>query len=307
MEQTSHADFVAGRTGSTPFFQKLVVAVDFSNSSTAALAYAEDIARIYGPELVLTHVVSFVSATSPDPGALYIAPEIGQAMAEDLDKLANQLTQRGIKARTILTEGLVADSLEEIVQQEKPDLLVVGTHGAHGLERLIIGSTAEAILRKVSCPVLTIGPGCRKITRKGLALQTILYATVLQHPSEAALQYAASLARAMHAHVELVHAVDEVHEMSRREVEIELQSQTELLADALKGSDGKVSAHRVYGEPVEAIVHRASKTKADLIVLCVERGMPLAPFLPAGIAYRLICSAPCPVVTLKKNRPAHRG
>ncbi len=307
MKQTGHADVPVERGESTAIFRKLLVAVDFSKSSTAALAYAEDLTRLYASELVLTHVVSFVSASSPDAGALYIAPEIGQAMAEDLDQLANQLMQRGIKSRTILGEGLVADALEEIVQQEKPDLLMIGTHGAHGLERLILGSTAEAILRKVSCPVLTIGPGCTKITRKTLALQTILYATVLQHPSEAALRYAASLARAMHAHVEIVHAVDEIHEMSRREVDIELQSQTDMMADALKGSDGKASAHRVYGEPVEAIVYWAIKTKADLIVLGVERGRPLASFLPAGIAYRMICSAPCPVITLKKDGPAHRG
>ncbi len=307
MENSIYTDVSTKRDESTHFYRKLMVAVDFSKSSTAALAFAEDVAMVYGSELVLAHVVSVVVASSPDIGAIYIKPEVGQAIKEDMDKLANQLIQRGIKARTILEEGLVADILEEIVQREKPDLLVAGTHGAHGLERLIIGSTAEAILRKVTCPVLTIGPSCKRITRKNLAFQTILYATVLQHPSEAALQYAASLTRAMHAHVELVHAIEEVHDMSRREVDIELQSQVDMLADALRGSDGKVSAHRVYGEPVEAIIHRAVKTAADLIVLGVERGRPLASFLPAGIAYRLICSAPCPVLTVMKERHVHRG
>ena len=239
MEKSIYTDVSTKRDESTPFYRQLMVAVDFSKSSTAALAFAEDVAMVYGSELVLAHVVSVVVASSPDMGTIYIKPEVGQAIKEDMDKLANQLIQRGIKARTILEEGLVADILEEIVQREKPDLLVAGTHGAHGLERLIIGSTAEAILRKVTCPVLTIGPSCKRITRKNLAFQTILYATALQHPSEAALQYAASLTRAMHAHVELVHAIEEVHDMSRREVDIELQSQVDMLADALRGSDGK--------------------------------------------------------------------
>ena len=116
--------------------------------------------NLYGKELLLTHVVSAGNASPPEPLAVFAAPEIGQAMAEDLEQLTNQLRRRGIQARAILSRRPVADALETLVQQEKPSLLVTGTHGAHGLERLILGSTAEAILRKVSCPVLTVGPSC---------------------------------------------------------------------------------------------------------------------------------------------------
>ena len=146
--------------------RKLLVATDFSRSSIAALSYAENLVNLYGKELLLTHVVSTGNASPPEPLAVFAAPEIGQAMAEDLEQLTNQLRRRGIQARAILSEGPVADALETLVQQEKPSLLVTGTHGAHGLERLILGSTAEAILRKVSCPVLTVGPSCANIGAK---------------------------------------------------------------------------------------------------------------------------------------------
>ena len=203
-------------------------------------------------------------------------------MAEDLEQLTNQLRRRGIQARAILAEGRVADALETLVQEEKPSLLVIGTHGAHGLERLILGSTAEAILRRVSCPVLTVGPNCANITPKNLELQTIVYATVLQHPSQTALLYAASLARALHAHVQLVHAIDEINDVPGGSFDKEVQSQSHLLAEALKGSDSKMSTHRVYGEPVEAILRRVIATHADVIVLGAERGRKLAAFMPAG-------------------------
>ena len=287
--------------------RKVLVATDFSRSSIAALSYAENLVNLYGKELLLTHVVSAGNASPPEPLAVFAAPEIGQAMAEDLEQLTNQLRRRGIQARAILSEGPVADALETLVQQEKPSLLVTGTHGAHGLERLILGSTAEAILRKVSCPVLTVGPSCANIGCTNPALQTIVYATVLQHPSEAALLYAASLARALHAHVQLVHAIDEINDVPGNSLDKEVQGQTALLAEALKGSDCKVTVHRVYGEAVEAILRRVIATKADLIVFGAERGRKLAAFMPAGVAYGLIRSAPCPVITFKRDELYHRG
>jgi nucleotide-binding universal stress UspA family protein len=307
MAQSMHAGVTVESRQSIPAFEKLLVATDFSRSSIAALSYAENLTKLYGEKLLLTHVVSTGNASTPEPLAVFAAPEIGQAMAEDLEYLVSQMRRRGINTRGILTEGPVADALEALVQKEKPNLLVTGTHGARGLERLILGSTAEAILRKVTCPVLTVGPACANITSKNLALQTIVYATVLQHPSEVALRYAASLARAMHAHVQLVHAIDEINDMPEQSLDNEVQSQSDLLAEALKGSDSKVSVHRVYGEPVEAIIRRVIATQADMIVLGAERGGKLAAFLPAGVAYGLIRMAPCPVITLKREGLYHRG
>jgi nucleotide-binding universal stress UspA family protein len=299
---------IAVETGQAiPAFEKLLVATDFSRSSIAALSYAENLIHLYGQELLLAHVVSTGNASPPEPLAVFATPEIGQAMAEDLEQLATQIRRRGIPTRAILSEGAVADALEALVQKEKPTLLVTGTHGARGLERLILGSTAEAILRTVSCPVLTVGPACVAITHKNLALKTIVYATVLQHPSDAALLYAASLARAMHAHVQLVHAIDELDETPGRTLDKEVQSQSDLMAEALKGSDSKVSVHRVYGEAVEAILRRVIATQADLIVLGADGGRKRTAFLPAGVAYGLIRMAPCPVITLTRRGLYYRG
>jgi nucleotide-binding universal stress UspA family protein len=299
---------IAVETGQAiPAFEKLLVATDFSRSSIAALSYAENLIHLYGQELLLAHVVSTGNASPPEPLAVFATPEIGQAMAEDLEQLATQIRRRGIPTRAILSEGAVADALEALVQKEKPTLLVTGTHGARGLERLVLGSTAEAILRTVSCPVLTVGPACVAITHKNLALKTIVYATVLQHPSDAALLYAASLARAMHAHVQLVHAIDELDETPGRTLDKEVQSQSDLMAEALKGSDSKVSVHRVYGEAVEAILRRVIATQADLIVLGADGGRKRTAFLPAGVAYGLIRMAPCPVITLTRRGLYYRG
>ena len=307
MAQSIHAGATAESKKNISAFEKLLVATDFSKASIAALSYAANLVNLYGTELLLAHVVSSGNMWHPELNAVIAGPEIRHAMAEDLEQLTEQLRSRGIQARAIVSEGAVAEALEELVQKEKPNLLVTGTHGAHGLQRLILGSTAEAILRKVSCPVLTVGPNCANMTPKNLGLQTIVYATVLQHPSEAALLYAASLARALHAHVQLVHAIDEISELPGNPLDKEVQAQSVMLAKALRGSDSKVSVHRVYGEPVEAIIRRVIATRADVIVLGAERGRKLSSFMPAGVAYGLIRSAPCPVITFKGEELYHRG
>jgi nucleotide-binding universal stress UspA family protein len=307
MAQSVHAGVTIESRRSAAAFEKLLVATDFSRSSIAALSYAENLVQMYGTELLLAHVVSTGNIPPPEPMALFAAPEIGQAMAEDLEQLTRQLQRRGIQARSVICEGPVGDALEALVQKEKPSLLVTGTHGTHGLKRLILGSTAEAILHKVSCPVLTVGPACVDIARKNLAIQTIVYATVLQHPSEAALLYAAALAREMHARMQLVHAIDEINDLPEHLLDKEVQSQSDLLAEALKGSDCKMSVHRVYGEPVEAILRRVIASRADLVVLGAERSRKLAAFMPVSVEYGLIRSAPCPVITFKRDDLYHRG
>jgi nucleotide-binding universal stress UspA family protein len=301
MAESAYASAHRTQREENPFLEKILVATEFSPSSTAALNAAQDLARLYGSELILTHVVSGVSASSPDAGALFIAPEIGQAMAEDLDHLSRKLNENGIKSRAILQEGSVADAVEQIVRRERPEMVVIGTHGAHGFERFILGSTAEALLRTVSCPVMTIGPKCAGAAVKPTGLHNILYATSLKHRSMKALRYAAALAAKNNAHIEIVHAVEQIDDASRQSIDTRLQNQAEMLAIQLKGYNSNVTAHLLYGEPAEVIVYRARKVKADLIVLEVHREKPLTPFLPEGIAYRMVCSARCPVLTIVKK------
>jgi nucleotide-binding universal stress UspA family protein len=71
--------------------QTILVGIDFSTICKTALDVAEGMAQIYGSEIILTHVVNPVSAPSPDAEALFTAPELGQAMAEDLERLSQQI------------------------------------------------------------------------------------------------------------------------------------------------------------------------------------------------------------------------
>lgn len=127
---------------------------DFSPQSKYAFELASALARDYGARLIVLHVVEVLPVVygegliPPDPAELRAA---GRAQLDEL-----QPPQENVRAERRLEQG---DSVEEVLRVSKEvnaDLIVLGTHGRTGLGRLLMGSTAEQIVRKATCPVLTV-------------------------------------------------------------------------------------------------------------------------------------------------------
>jgi nucleotide-binding universal stress UspA family protein len=127
---------------------------DFSERSQYALGQACALARAYDARLVLLHVVAMPVVLYGE-GALPANPEELRAAARaQLDDLqvpfANARTDRRLEA------GDPVEMILRLAQEMHADLIVMGTHGRTGLGRLLMGSVAEQIVRKASCPVLTV-------------------------------------------------------------------------------------------------------------------------------------------------------
>ncbi len=92
-------------------------------------------------------------------------PPVNEATSREAADLEDSLIQAGaltgIQHKFIVRQGELWPELQEIIRQESADLLVVGTHGRHGIAKLFFGSIAEQIFRQAYCPVLTFGPYCR--------------------------------------------------------------------------------------------------------------------------------------------------
>ena len=141
-------------------FKRIVCATDFSDTAETAWEMAGELARIHTSELVLIHVFT----------ELPISPEVAVATVQQVweeqrvwteQQLAERVEaaiRRGLAARYLLRTGTPAEEIEEAATEEGADLVVVGTHGRTGLERLIIGSVAESVVRTAPCPVLTVKP-----------------------------------------------------------------------------------------------------------------------------------------------------
>src|ERR1035441_9300018 len=139
--------------------RSILIATDFSEASEKALRYSLALARFYESKFCLAHVVSSLGLTMAGPGAIAACEEAVSREAADLqDSLIRTGALTGIQHKFVVRQGDFWPELREIIRQERTDLLVVGTHGRHGIGKLFFGSIAEQIFRHAYCPVLTFGP-----------------------------------------------------------------------------------------------------------------------------------------------------
>jgi nucleotide-binding universal stress UspA family protein len=142
-------------------FTRILVPTDFSETSDAALEYARGLALAFGASLHVLHVIE-VPRTTGAPGAEDMV-ETPAAFGGLFDQAKGALTRRvpaADRARLhASTEILVGTSVKAIIDyatDRRIDLIVMGTHGRHGIARLLVGSVAEQVIRKAPCPVMAV-------------------------------------------------------------------------------------------------------------------------------------------------------
>lgn len=142
-------------------FHKILLATDFSKSSTHALGYAIEMAKKFSSEILIIHVVQ------PSPplvaGFAYIGADLldGSAgiirQAQDrMGALIEDVAHYGIQVVAHCREGLPYDEIMALAFEQAVDLIVMGTHGHTGLSHVFLGSVAEKVVRHAKCPVLTV-------------------------------------------------------------------------------------------------------------------------------------------------------
>jgi nucleotide-binding universal stress UspA family protein len=166
------------RTSTRISLSNILVTTDFSQFSKATLPYATALARQYQAKMVVAH------ALSPEPHLTVpvdsLPTEADPAWLEAESKLAEFVlyNSRGVRpAKVLLERGDVWSVISRIIQKNKIDLVVTGTHGRQGLKKLLLGSEAEKIYRRATCPVLTIGPQVPPLSGTDWKLKTILVPT----------------------------------------------------------------------------------------------------------------------------------
>jgi nucleotide-binding universal stress UspA family protein len=138
---------------------RILVPVDFSPSSRAALESAADLAQHFGAAIHLVHVVPmFPSTTLPDfiPETKFIEEATKEA-ERHFAAVIKDLTGKGIKVSSSVEVGDdVSSAILETVEREKADMVVISTHGLTGWHPLVFGSIAEKVMKLVACPVLLL-------------------------------------------------------------------------------------------------------------------------------------------------------
>jgi nucleotide-binding universal stress UspA family protein len=143
--------------------KRILVATDLSDTSSEVAAWASSIAEKYGSNITVLHVTDFVMGGVPH---LY-RDAVLQGINAEMKQLLPVPTQNlNIDIETRVEFGIPFRVVLAVAEQEKIDLIVLGTHGKSALERTLLGSTAERIVRGASCPILAIPPRVQPRTRE---------------------------------------------------------------------------------------------------------------------------------------------
>ncbi len=134
--------------------KRIVYATDFSPLSEVALQYATALARDTGATLLITHVEEDPLAYGAGEGFVAIPEWTTETIRKRLEAVVPPDENVEYEHRLLL--GDPAEMIVQLAEQEKADLIVMGTHGRSGLSRLLMGSVAEAVVRQAPCPVLTV-------------------------------------------------------------------------------------------------------------------------------------------------------
>ncbi|NWF49063.1 MAG: universal stress protein [Ignavibacteriaceae bacterium] len=143
-----------------PDIKKILIPIDFSDYSKSALKYAVNFSNFFKAELILIYVVEPV-IYPPDFSMGQIAipsmnTEWNTRANEELNKLAKTEIPPEIKVSVLVKTGKPFVEIIETAQEENVDLIIIATHGHTGMEHILFGSTAEKVVRKAPCPVLTL-------------------------------------------------------------------------------------------------------------------------------------------------------
>ncbi|HUG54839.1 MAG TPA: universal stress protein [Vicinamibacteria bacterium] len=287
---------------------RILCPTDFSPLSRRALDHAVALARWYEADVTVLHVPP--SAPMPASEVAYVppaepAPEVRERLRTELHGFVEPARRAGICVRLELGQGDVAREVVARTEKGEADLVVVGTHGRHGLERLVLGSVTERVLRHAACPVLTVSP--RVVGEPSARFETVLCPVDLSPSSAHTVREAAAVAEEAQARLVLLHVIaGPSYPPMRVPPGFDSRAYREDVTAAVSGrlwrllpeGGGAAEVAVVWGSPHPEIVHQARGRKAGLVVMGAHGG-PLGSTLFGSTAHSVVRTAPCPVLVIR--------
>ncbi len=274
----------------------VAVATDFSPFTERALLHGLATASHFGAVLHLLHCVRLSDyVLCPD-----VFPQATELAHRDASQLIHRLKREhkldGIEYRGWVIEGEVEDTLPKFVCAHHVDLLITGTHGRHGISKLLLGSVAQKIVRSALCPVLTVGPYSPG-SGPELQLKRVLLAVDQSTECWMAISYALTAAREMHAALTILQVLP-AQRLNAAETDDALRSHIWTLLGGAEALPQTTQYRTMCGDPAKAILACASDEHCDLIVLGPSPSVPASAHTISRETYRIMSEAICPVLTV---------
>ena len=298
---------------------RILFPTDFSACADEALAYAVELADRYGATLHLLHVVDeldpdWSGATDAAQRTVTLRDDIEEKATARLQGLVPDTSETDIETTEALRSSFeVDDAIVDYADEEAMDLIVMGTHGRRGFDRLVLGSVADAVLRRAPCPVLTVREGASQAGRKATGFEDILAPIDFSDASHNALTTADALAGTYEARLRLLFVAESrtvptfsdtglpglgVVQMDPEIVE-NAEAALQQLNERLGGRAASTTYHVTEGRVASTIADFAEEEATDLIVMSTRKREGMDRFLVGSTTERVVRVAPCPVLTLR--------
>jgi nucleotide-binding universal stress UspA family protein len=295
-----------------PEIKSILCPVDFSEFSIYAYEYAQSLAWHYKAALSLLYVL-----LSPKPIEWWNAyPDSYEEsrrkdhddVERQLQEFANRHTRTEIRQQCLVQEatqeGSVTDSILSQAEAQAVNLIVMGTHGLRGFDRLMLGSVAEKVLRRAGCPVLTVRRPAHHVISavrdpEPVHLKKMLLCADFSDPAHRASKYAFSMAREYGAEVTVMHVLEDIsrskdHQSGTAEVTKQLEEY--IAPEASNGCNVTVMVRS--GKPYQEITQFALDSQIDLVFMGVRGHGSLHTVLFGSTTHRVIQLGSAPVLTV---------
>jgi nucleotide-binding universal stress UspA family protein len=299
--------------------ERILCPVDYSDFSERALAQAVRLARWFEASVTAAHVVPPAPwAASPDTGPYVTLPaDLLRARREDeaqaLERFVGPYRGQGAAVHTRLLDGDASRAIQATAEDLPADLVVMGTHGRGGFEHLLLGSVTEKVLRRATCPVLTVGHA-RVAPTGGPLFRRILCALDLTDSSSRTLDMALSLAEENMAQVALLHVLEGVPGSSgppryralpevvriRRELFKEAEDRLRRIVPDVAREFCTVSERVEEGVAWRELLKVAEAREVDLIVMGAHSRGALAHLFFGSTVSQVVRQAHCPVLVVRE-------
>jgi universal stress protein A len=145
--------------------------IDFSEVSLSALRLATALRELFDARLILVYVVEPIVAPSDFTFGPMTSGDVEERLMErsrqSLEEVVASLEVPREKIQSRVEHGRASQEIVRVASEEKADVIVMGTHGYTGMAHVLLGSTAERVLRRASCPVLTVRAQNKGVAREG--------------------------------------------------------------------------------------------------------------------------------------------
>jgi nucleotide-binding universal stress UspA family protein len=291
----------------------ILVPVDFSTHSRAAAERACQLAKVSDAELRLLHAMYLLPVTIEYSVSETIWADLRASESAELAKLEDEFEDRGVPVSTRFEERDPADAIRAAAREPGVEMIVMGSHGRRGLDRLLLGSVAERTVQGAPVPVLVVRESEADAAKK---IESILFATDFSEDAEQAERVVAKWAKRLGAEVEIFHAIRETAVLfapyavaGSSDWEGELKESAQLRIESVRSrfEEAGVSAKSkvVYGLAPEEIIKRAETTGVDLVAMGARGYSALQRFLLGSVAQRVLRHAPCSVLVAGSNSSSH--